>query len=174
MYGVQPDCKTRLKQVWQVKARQSPAEDKGQSSEVEGQIPAAATSGCHGNNPSNQTTGKDYNYGNAFYMAEITPAGNVIAVEERQHGSTSVQLFSPDGEAVKETELQVEGSEKKIHTLFISTYRNGCYAIGVQGGYVVLVEAETLRIINKFKVVSLNVQPFVIALSPPQLAECYL
>ena len=41
-----------------------------------------------------------------------------------------------------------------VQTLLISTYKDGIYALVVQGGYVVIVDAEKLTITNSFKVVS--------------------
>ena len=126
---------------------------------------------------SDKHSGLEYQYGDAFYMAEINPSGNVFAVEERPEQSTLARLYSPSGELLNTSELcvptadnpttnaagmkessvaGVSGGDKRsaIQTLLISTYKDGCYALVVQGGYVLLVDAELLTITKSFKVVS--------------------
>ena len=130
--------------------------------------------------------GLDYHYGDAFYMAEINPSGNVFAVEERPHRTTLAHLYSPSGSPIKTRELIVPGHSVNpvtagsdqsaagsdqsaagsdqsaaggtdrlaVQTLLISTYKDGIYALVVQGGYVIIVDAEKLTITNSFKVVS--------------------
>ena len=125
------------------------------------------------------TTGLEYQYGDAFYMAEINPSGNVFAVEERPGKSTLARLYSPGGELLNTSELRApttiaaaddakelakagdgddgtSSGDKKIgvQTLLISTYRAGCYALVVQGGYALFVDAEKLTITSCFKLVS--------------------
>ena len=124
------------------------------------------------------TSGLDYQYGDAFYMAEINPLGNVFAVEERPGKSTLARLYSHGGKLLNTSELHApttaaaggaedansesakagggSGDKKPgVQTLVISTYKAGCYALVVQGGYVLLVDAEKLTITNSFKVVSI-------------------
>ncbi len=164
--------KAQLKQLWQVSAGEDLLKIKGQRSKVSKEHPPHEPEfECLGNNPSGcgqeekaRSTRKDYNYIDAFYMAEITPTGNVLAIEERRRGDTLVQLYHPDGRLLRVRELDLEaggsgggrgerGSER-LHTLFISSYKDGCYAIGIQGGFVMLVDAETLEVVSSFKVVS--------------------
>ena len=160
MYVLQESTTTEtphLKQLWQVSAGQDPLETEDQSSNVVGGNDTELRS--HGNKEEGmQHTGRDYNYGDAFVMAEITPAGNVIAVEERQDGNSFIQLFSPEGKCLGRNKVEgssiTGGCSQQFHTLFISSYKNGCYAIGVQGGTVVLVHSETLKITSSFNVVS--------------------
>ena len=93
MYAVSMETgKPQLRQLWQVEA----IKDKGQSSETKVQSSLAAPSESEA--PLHKNTGLDYHYGNAFYMAEINPSGNVLAVQERQSAPTLVQLYSPEGE----------------------------------------------------------------------------
>jgi hypothetical protein len=125
------------------------------------------------------TTALDYHYGDAFYMAEINPSGNVFAVEERPGRSTLARLYSPRGEPLNSSELHVhapttvsdaaaddtkesaeadgcEGDKKLgVQTLLISTYKAGCYALVVQGGYALFIDAEKLTITSCFKLVSI-------------------
>lgn len=114
----------------------------------------------------------EYHYGDAFYMGEITPSGNVIAIEERPGHVTLIELYSPEGRLIKTVELKLKdgvvvnqpareerdvGEKEKddsVRTLFMSTYKNGCYAIGVQGGTVVMLR-ENLEILTTIKVVSM-------------------
>ena len=121
-------------------------------------------------------SGLEYQYGDAFYMAEINPSGNVFAVEERPERSTLARLYSPSGELLNTSELCVPIAQDSIpaaaddkesssaaasgrksaalRTLLISTYKEGRYALVVQGGYVLFVDAEQLAVTNSFKVVS--------------------
>lgn len=121
-------------------------------------------------------SGLEYQYGEAFYMAEINPSGNVFAVEERPQRSTLTCLYSPSGELIRTGQLSVpnkdltatksaasasgsqeEGGESgqvaAVQTLLISTYKDGSYALVVQGGYVLFVDAEQLTITSSFKAV---------------------
>ena len=121
-------------------------------------------------------SGLEYQYGDAFYMAEINPSGNVFAVEERPERSTLARLYSPSGELLNSSELCVpiahdttaaDDKDKEsssaaasvrksaVRTLLISTYKEGRYALVVQGGYVLCVDAERLTVTNSFKVVSM-------------------
>ena len=119
-------------------------------------------------------TGLEYQYGDAFYMAEINPSGNVFAVEEQPGKSTLARLYSHTGELLNTSELCAPttaaadtkesakaddggaggGKRSGVQTLLISTYKDGRYALVVQGGYVLLVDAEKVTITNSFKVVS--------------------
>ncbi len=120
------------------------------------------------------TTGLDYHYGDAFYMAEINPSGNVFAVEERPGRNTLARLYSPGGELLNSSELCVrapttgavddtkesaetdggEGDKKLgVQTLLISTYKAGCYALVAQGGYALFIDAEKLAITSCFELV---------------------
>ena len=115
-------------------------------------------------------SGLEYQYGDAFYMAEINPSGNVFAVEERPQKSTLARLYSSSGELLKTSELSIpikdatgvagakesltgEGERFAVQTLLISTYKDGSYALVVQGGYVLFVDAEQLTVHNSFKTV---------------------
>ena len=127
------------------------------------------------------TIALEYQYGDAFYMAEINPSGNVFAVEERPGKSTLARLYSPGGELLNTSELRApttiaaaaaddakestkagdgddgagNGDKKMgVQTLLISTYRAGCYALVIQGGYALFVDAEKLTITNCFKLVN--------------------
>lgn len=117
---------------------------------------------------SSKDTGLDYHHGDAFYMAEINPSGNIFAVEERPGKSTLARLYSPSGELLNTSELSVPtvaaadtkkssktGDKKKpgVQTLLISTYKDGHYALVVQGGCVLFVDAEKLTIASSFKMV---------------------
>ncbi len=147
----------QLKQLWKALAGV-----KGQSSRVNDHHPPSASDeagGC-GQVEGVRFTGKDYNYGDAFYMAEITPAGNVLAVEERREGGTYVHLYSSAGTLLRVRQLGNQGARdgeinlKSLHTLFISSYKDGCCAIGIQGGLVLLIDAESLEVASSIKVVS--------------------
>ena len=60
------------------------------------------------------------------------------------------------GKLLKTAELTVDGSSKKLDTLLISTYREGSYALGVQGGRVLYIDAESLAVTRVLNVVSYN------------------
>ena len=153
----------------------TPSDNKKDKKDVVEMTPAAE--GCK----DTSTTGLEYQYGDAFYMAEINPSGSVFAVEERPGKSTLARLYSPRGELLNTSELcapttiaagaAADGKEsakagdgddgagngdKKmgVQTLLISTYRAGCYALVVQGGYALFVDAEKLTIMSCFKLVN--------------------
>lgn len=141
MYSVQlEDSKPVLKQLWQVKATE---EVKDQGSEVRVQR----------SEDSEPATTKRKSEG-VFYMAEITPSGNTVAVKETGEGSTVVQLFSVEGKLLRSTELRLDSSDKKLNAVLMSTYSNGCYAVCVQGGHVFFIAADTLDVINIIETVS--------------------
>lgn len=153
MYSVQLDSsKPVLEQLWQVKAKE---EMKGQSSEVKVQ-----TENCDSEHSDTvrdtltENTAKYYKYKDAFYMAEINPSGNTVAVKEMEAGSTLVQLFSVEGKLLKSTELRLDGIDKKLDAVLMSTYSKGHYAVAVQGGNVFIITAETLDVLSIIKTVS--------------------
>lgn len=138
MYSLQLEgSKPVLKQLWQVKATE---EVKYQGSEVRVQ---------RSEDSEEATTRED-----VFYMAEITPSGNTVAVKETGEGSTVVQLFSVEGKLLRSTELRLNGGDKKLNAVLVSTYNNGCYAVCVQGGHVFFIAADTLDVINIIETVS--------------------
>lgn len=170
VYAVEEDVLTNepcIKQLWQKLAGEDHVKVKGQSSKDKDHHPLQYSDSSRGRSQRDvRLTGKDYNYGDAFYMAEITPAGNVIAIQEREKGGTFVHLYCPEGKLLRVKELEVskeESNSTTLHTLFISSYQDGCYAIGLQGGVVVLLEAETLEIASSFKVVSYSISKFHIS-----------
>ena len=57
------------------------------------------------------------------------------------------------GKLLKTAELTVDGGSKKLDTLLISTYREGSYALGVQGGRVLYLDAESLAVTRVLNVV---------------------
>lgn len=154
------DCESglpslKLKQAWHVEAGNfeihkhlkdsSPPKDSSQAS------------------PSTTRTESDEEsrYGDAFYMGEITTSGNVFAIKERPGHATLMELYSPDGQLIKSANLELmdnaeKGSHRKeenvtaLKTLFMSTYMNGCYAIGANSGIVFFVNEnlEFLSVIN--------------------------
>ena len=153
MYSVQLGSdKPVLEQLWQVKAiEEVQAQEvvKGQSSEVKVQ---RSDESAVGDAPGN--TAKHYKYKDAFYMAEINPSGKTVAVKEREAGSTVVQLFSVEGKLLKSTELRLDGTDKKLDAVLMSTYSKGQYAVAVQGGNVFIIAAETLDVISVIRTVS--------------------
>lgn len=141
MYSVQLEgSKPVLKQLWQVKATE---EVKDQGSEVRVQ---------RSEDSEEATTRRKSE--DVFYMAEIAPSGNTIAVKETGEGSTVVQLFSVEGKLLRSTELRLNGGDKKLNAVLMSTYNNGCYAVCVQGGHVFIIAADTLNVINIIETVS--------------------
>ena len=155
MYSVQlGSSKPVLEQLWQVKAKE---EVKGQSSEVKVQ---RSTENCDSEHSDavrdtlTENTAKYYKYKDAFYMAEINPSGNTVAVKEMEAGSTLVQLFSVEGKLLKSTELRLDGIDKKLDAVMMSTYSKGHYAVAMQGGNVFIIAAETLDVLSIIKTVS--------------------
>lgn len=106
-----------------------------------------------------EDSGRNYQYENAFCMAEFNPSGNIFAVEEIPYQTTMVHLVSPEGVIVRSVDLMAGISERDaskrrpVNTVFISAHHNGLYAIGLEGGRMVLMEAELLQINKTFKVV---------------------
>lgn len=102
---------------------------------------------------------RDYPYKNAFYMAEFNPSGNIFAVEEIPYQTSMVHLVSPAGDIVRSLDLMAGISEQEscrrrpVNTLFLSAHHDGQYAVGLERGSVVLVDAELLQINRTFNVV---------------------
>jgi hypothetical protein len=92
----------------------------------------------------------------ALYMAEFNPSGNIFAVEEVFYRTTLIHLVSPKGKVLKSMDVMAKFGERDsrpVNSLFISTYHEGIYALGLEGGTVVLVDAELLEFKKSFKVV---------------------
>ena len=103
-------------------------------------------------------SGKNYPHQNAFYLAEFNPSGNIFAVEEVPYRTTMLHLVSPEGAVVHTVDLMAaigdeECSKRPENTLFISPHHDSVYAIGVEGGTMALVQAESLVLKKAFKVV---------------------
>jgi hypothetical protein len=96
-------------------------------------------------------TGRDYLYSDAFTMAEINPNSNVFAVKEKENGSVSVHLFSNEGESLKEVDI----NEKSVPLLSAFNTKVDAYAMVVQGGIVLIIGGEDLKIRTKFHAVRL-------------------
>lgn len=99
-------------------------------------------------------SGRGYHYADVFTMAEVNPSWNVFAVKEKVDGEVSVHLFSTKGELLRSASI----GEKSV--VLLSTYnsRLGMYSMVVQGGHVIILDAESLEVKHKFKAVSkLNV-----------------
>ena len=123
--------------------------------------------------PTQQRSGRDYRYGNVFAMAEMNPSSNeVFAVEEQEEGQGGgggdggrvvLHLFGAEGCLLRSRDLfEDEGCCCSIvgdgrgsvrSTLFMSRWKEGCYAVGLQGGVLVVVDAQTLQVKNSFKTV---------------------
>ena len=95
MYSVSMETgKPQLSQLWQVVATDN--ESQGSEAKVQSSLTESETPP-----PKSSHSGLDYQYRNAFYMAEINPSGNVLAVQERQSAPTLAQLYSPEGEPLE-------------------------------------------------------------------------
>ncbi len=127
---------TKLQLAWQVKAGHTDPQTTTNNS------PQAA---------------KDDEYVNAFYMGEMTSTGCVLAVKERTDRPTNMQLFDGEGKLLKMSSLPpVKSGGVRVETLYISECHNGCYALGVQGGRVLIVR-DDLTVTATINVVSVCV-----------------
>ena len=83
-------------------------------------------------------------------MAEANPSLSVFAIKEKNDGRVSVHLVSQKGELLKSVEIGVKS------VLLLSTYNDmlGVYGVVVEGGEVLIFDAESLDMKNRFKVVS--------------------
>ena len=125
--------------------QQDPATSAGRDSE-------GHTSASH--NPAKHYPGEK-----AFYMAEFNPSGNIFAVEEVPYRTTLVHLVSPEGKVVRSMDLMAgvgNQESRPVNSLFISAHHDGTYAISLEGGRVVLMDAELLQLKKTFKVVCGN------------------
>lgn len=146
------DSTVTLTQLWVLRAADCP------SSVADGdhtqQDPATnAGKDCEGQAPASR---EHYPGEKAFYMAEFNPSGNIFAVEEVPYRTTLVHLVSPDGRVVRSMDLMARVGDQEsrpVNSLFISAHHDGTYAIGLQGGRVVLVDAELLQLKKTFNVV---------------------
>ena len=135
----------KLELVWQVEAENMDNElEEGEKVQVKPHSKAAIAT-LHGGSKS----GLDYHYADAFTMAEVNPSSNVFAVKERKDGQVSAHLFSMRGDLMKSVDI----NEKSI--VLLSTYNRsvGGYAMMVGGSCVLILDAESLDVKNKFQVV---------------------
>ena len=103
---------------------------------------------------------RNYPYEEAFYMAEFNPSGNIFAVREVPYKTTLIQLVSPGGRILKTVDLMAlvgDGKERPVNTLFISAFHRGAYAIGLEGGRIAIMDAESLHLKKVFKVVGSDI-----------------
>lgn len=99
-------------------------------------------------------SGKGYHYADVFTMAEVNPSWNVFAVKEKMDGDVSIHLFSAKGELLQSAGI----GEKSVVLLSMYNSVLGVYSMVVQGGHVIILDAESLEVKHKFKAVSkLNV-----------------
>ena len=96
-------------------------------------------------------TGRDYLYSDAFTMAEINPSCVVFAVKEKENGSVSIHLFSNEGESLKEVDI----NEKSVSLLSTFNTKVDAYGMVVQGGIVLIISGEDLKIRTRFRAVRL-------------------
>ena len=106
-----------------------------------------------------EASGNNNAYVVAYSMAEFNPTGHLFAVKNVPYRTALVQLISAEGKVVQTLDLMMatkdrERLKKPVHTLFISAFHNGVYAVGLVGGRVALVDAETLDLKKTFTVVS--------------------
>ncbi len=96
----------------------------------------------------------------AFVMGEVTPSGHVFTVQERAEHPTVMQLWrSVDGALLQTAAVPPcvkSGGSVGVGTTFMSVHSNGCYAMGVQGGRVLIVK-DDLTITATITVVSARV-----------------
>ena len=173
----------KLKEAWRVRAGQPfNSLEKASGEKDKENVKDENTEKASASAVNSKDSGLEYQYGDAFYMAEINPSGNVFAVEERPKKTTLARLYSPSGELLKTSELSVptrdpsaagtkgpgaaaassgSGEGSAVQTLLISTYKDGSYAIVVQGGYVIFVDAERLTITNSFKAVGIYMNSII-------------
>ena len=141
MYSLTKSATVGSQLLWQVKAESFNSKPEKTAGKVEyggsGQIP---------------NTGRDYHYSDAFTMAEINLSSNIFVVKEKQNRSVSINLFSNEGELLKEVDIN-ENSVPLLSTFNESV--NG-YGMVVQGGNVLVIDGENLRIKTKFHAVSVD------------------
>ena len=139
------DGKPRLKLSWMLQA--------ASTSEP-------ATRRAKGEESKEEAARENVQYFIAYCMAEFNPNGDIFAVKELPYETVVIQLVSPDGSVSKSIDLMQalnppeEYSKRPVQTLFLSTYRDGAYAVGLIGGTVVIVDADQLHIRMSFKAVS--------------------
>lgn len=95
-------------------------------------------------------SGKGYHYADVFTMAEVNPSWNVFAVKEKIDGDVSIHLFSAKGELLQSASI----GEKSVVLLSMYNSVLGVYSMVVQGGHVIILDAESLEVKHKFKAVS--------------------
>ena len=156
------DSVFKLKRVWHLLAKGLPSPpDLGTSGEdcrVQDQEPSDP-SHSEAMASSSKESGLNYRYEEAFFMAEFNPSGRIFAVKEMPYITTLLYLISPDGCVDKVADLmaligQKDCSRRPQNTIFMTGHHDGLYAVGVEGGYIALVDAELLQLNRVFKVVS--------------------
>ena len=158
---------TKIKLAWTLHAIDQSTKEEEVSQSINDSDGIIETGEGTSEEASSQISGRNYPYEDAFFMAEINPSGNVFAVKELPYRTTLIHVLSPEGAVMKTKDLMEtlynEESTKTIktktkrpvNTLFISLYRDGMYAIGLEGGRIILMDAESLDVVKLFKVVSM-------------------
>ena len=101
-----------------------------------------------------QVTGRDYCYGDVFYVGEINKNGTSVIVEERKDCCSLLHLVSAEGIVIKTTPLPSQDGAKEVHTVMVShSNSNGQYVIMAEGGYIFAIDGEKLEISAIFNVV---------------------
>ena len=108
-------------------------------------------------------SGKQYPYEDFLYLAEINPTGNMFVVLELPYKTALVHVVSSQGEIIKTEDLMMKIQDenrirRQVNVIIISSYHDGMYAVGVEGGRIVLMDAESLEVISMFKVVSVSIR----------------
>lgn len=146
-----------LELLWQVKARNDGGEKRSEEMEMARNTPDTHCTTSEAVTSEQPTkvyrrgrTGRDYHYSDAFTMAEVNPSLSVFAIKEKNDGHVSAHLFTRKGELLRSVEIGVKS------VLLLSTYNDilGVYGVVVEGGDVLIFDAESLDMKNKFKVVS--------------------
>lgn len=146
MYSLTKSATVGCQLLWQVKAESFKSKPSGKTA---GKVE-------YGGSGQMSNTGRDYHYSDAFTMAEINPSSNIFVVKEKQNRSVSINLFSNEEKLLKEVDI----NENSVPLLSTFNENVNGYGMVVQGGNVLVIDGENLRIKTKFHAVSVDAVPF--------------
>ena len=91
-------------------------------------------------------------------MAEVNPSLNILAVQEDKDGNVSVHLLSAEGKPLN----SVDTGERSAMLLSSCNSKLNVYGLVVQGGYVLIFDADSLNVKSKFKVVCVVIREYLL------------
>lgn len=144
--------------LWQVKAVNVTGQRTGLEIGESDAESSPGVSNVSSSSQANSTASSNYHLSNAFTMAEVNPSLNILAVQEDKDGNVSVHLLSAEGKPLN----SVDTGERSAMLLSSCNSKLNVYGLVVQGGYVLIFDADSLNVKSKFKVVCVVIREYLL------------